>query len=170
MATLEIMKFLLGTLNRNTMKERIWLLEKLRSDHFILYVAIFTVLFLTPNTYYVFYELSIFISPYREIASAGVSLIVASSILIYTLRKNLRMAEYYSWFEVSISSYYYITIVGWDWALIPALSFTIVLPVSVYYYAQELGDVTIDYNDPDLIKWMEENPKKRPSDYYKRNS
>ncbi len=151
------------------MKENIPLLNFLRSNRFILYVAIFTVIFLSPNTYYVFHLFSVFISPYREIASAGVALIVAASIMIYTLRKNFKVARYYSLFEISISAYYYINMIGWHWALIPALSFTFMLPISVYYYTKEI-DVDIDSNDPEMIKWLENNPNKRPTDYYKRNN
>lgn len=148
------------------MKENIPLLNFLRSNRFILYVAFFTVLFLSPNTYYVFYSFSVFIFPYREIASGGVALIVAASIMIYTLRKNFRVAKYYSIFEISISAYYYITMIGWDWGLIPAMSFTLMLPISVYYYTKEI-DVDINNDDPEMMRWLEKNPHKRPTDYYK---
>jgi fatty acid desaturase len=150
------------------MKENIPLLNFMRSNKFILYVALFTVLFLAPNTYFVFHSFSIFISPYREIISAGVALIVASSIMIFTLRKNVKMAAYYALFEVSISAYYYIAmVIGWDWGLIPALSFTVVLPLSVYHYTREI-DVDIDFTDKALNKWLEANPGSRPSDYFKK--
>lgn len=120
------------------MKENIPLLNYLKSTRFILWVALFTVLFLAPNTYYVFYSFSVFTTPYREIASGGVALIVAASIMIYTLRKNYKVARYYSFFEITISAYYYINMIGWDWGLIPAFSFTLMLPISVYYYTREL--------------------------------
>lgn len=148
------------------MKENIALLNFIRSNKFILYVAIFTVIFLSPNTYYVFYSFSVFKTPYREIASAGVAVIVAASIMIYTLRRNFSVAKYYSLFEISISAYYYITMIGWDWGLIPAMSFTLMLPISVYYYTKEI-DVDVDFEDPEMIKWLETHPDKRPTDYYK---
>lgn len=150
------------------MKENIVLLNFIRSNKFILYVAIFTVLFLAPNTYYVFYSLSVFDYPYREIASAGVSLLVAASIMIYTLRKNFSVAKYYSIFEVSISAYYYITMIGLDWALIPAFSFTLMLPVSVYGYTKEID---VDVKDSEnMNRWLEDHPDKRPTDYFKENT
>lgn len=152
------------------MKENIPLLNFIRSNRFILYVAIFTVISLSPTTYFVFYSFSIFTSPYREIASAAVAIIVASSIMIYTLRKNYRVALYYSWFEVSISAYYYIAmVVGLDWALIPALSFTVMLPISVYHYAKEI-DVDVDYDDPEVNKWQDRNPERKPSEYLGKKS
>lgn len=147
------------------MMEQIKLLEFLKSNKFVLYVAIFTVIFLAPNTYFVYYSFSVFSSPYREIASAGVSVIVAASILIYTLRKNYRMAKYYSLFEVTISAYYYITMIGWDWGLIPAMGFTIILPASVYHYTREI-DANIPADKLELLKFLEQNPTKRPSDFY----
>lgn len=157
------------------MKEEIPLLNYIRSNKFILYVAIFTVIALSPTTYFVFYSFSIFTSPYREVASAAVAAIVASSIMIYTLRKNYQMAMYYSMFEVTISAYYYIAmVVGWDWALIPALSFALVLPTSVYYYSKEI-DVKVDpvvkeklvnVTKEELEEWLERNPDKHPSDYF----
>lgn len=148
------------------MKEQIRLLNFLRSNRFILYVAMFTVLFLTPNTFYVFHKLSVFPSPWREVVSGGVALIVAASIMIYTLRKNYKVAQYYCYFEIVISGYYYVEMLGWDWRLIPAMAFTLMLPVSVAHYTKEI-DVDIEYDDPELVKWLERNPNKRPIDYYK---
>jgi hypothetical protein len=148
------------------MKESIPLLNFLRSNKFILYVAIFTVIFLAPNTFYVFHKFSAFPSPWREIASAGVALIVAASIMIYTLRKNIKVARYYSIFDVTISAYYYINMLGWSWDLIPAMSFALMLPLSVFYYTKEIDvDLTID---PEMAIWLEKNPQKRPSDYIRK--
>jgi hypothetical protein len=145
------------------------LLNYLKSNIFVLYVAIFTVVFLAPNTYYVYYSFCVFKSPYREIASLGVSLIVAASIMIYTLRKNYKVAKYYSLFEVSISAYYYASTIGWDWGLIPALGFTLILPISVYHYTLE-----IDKNEPsknndenDLLKTEIAHLKKNNSELTK---
>ncbi len=139
--------------------KKIPLLEYLRSNSFILYVAIFTVIFLAPNTYYVYYSFCVFKSPYAEIASAGVALIVAASIMIYTLRKNYKVAKYYSLFEVSISAYYYTISIGWDWGLIPALAFTIMLPISVYHYTREIEKKEENNNDEavdEYVKYQED--------------
>lgn len=163
------------------MEEEIKLLEFLKSKKFILYVAMFTVIFLSPNTYYVFYSFCVFKPIYKEVASAGVAIIIAASIMIYTLRKNDRMASYYAWFEVSISAYYYISTIGWDWGLIPALSFAIIMPISVKNYAKELNILpekrsVLDQKTPEksfqisdyetrLRQFLNENPSKKPSDF-----
>lgn len=120
------------------------ILNLIRSQNFMLYVCFFTVLFLTPNTYYVFHSISSYVTPYREIASAGVAVIIAAFIMVNTLRKKLKVAKYYSWFEISISTYYYITTLGWDWSLIPAISFTLILPYSVRMCAEEVNDAERD--------------------------
>lgn len=152
--------------NLVNMKEQIRLLTFLRSNKFILYVAIFTVIFLAPNTYYVFHMFSVLLPPYREIASAGVALIVAASIMIYTLRKNYKVAKYYSFFEITISAYYYIVMIGWDWALIPALSFTLMLPISVYHYTREI-DVNPDFDA--MNEYLDKEVKERPTNYLEKN-
>lgn len=146
------------------MKENIPLLDFLKSTKFILYVAIFTVVFLAPNTYFVFHKLSAFTSPYRELASAGVALIVASSIMIYTLRKNFEVARYYSFFEVLISGYYYIDMLGFSWDLIPAMGFTLMLPISVFYYTKEI-DASPRFTQKEMDEYLEKNRYDRPTDF-----
>lgn len=142
-------------------------LQFLRSNRFVLYVAIFTVLFLAPNTYFVYYTFSVFISPWREIASAGVALIIASAIMIYTIRKNEQVALHFAYFEVMVSSYYYIDTLGLDWALIPALGFAIILPYSVSKYTKELDfhrteEPPVKIPDQVIEKFMDENPETKP--------
>jgi hypothetical protein len=140
------------TFKRRVIMKQNRLLEFLRSTPFVLYVAIFSVLFLAPNTYYVFYKFCVFNSPFRELASLGVSIIVASSVMIYTLRKNFRMAKFYSLFEVAISAYYYSYTIGTDWDLLPAFCFTLILPISVYYYTLEIDKPLDGNNEMDSLK------------------
>lgn len=113
--------------------------EKIKvSSRFILWVAILTVVILTPNTYYVFYQKCVFISPYREIFSALVASVIAASVMIFTLTKDKKTSYYFSLFEMSISAYYYIDTIGWTWGLLPCVGFTIMLPLSVYKYVEAL--------------------------------
>jgi hypothetical protein len=147
------------------MRDRILLLDFLKSNRFILYVALFTVIFLSPNTFFVYYSFSAFVSPYREIASAGVAMIVAASIMIYTLRKNFRVAKYYSIFEVSVSAYYYIDMIGLDWGLIPAFSFTLMLPISVYHYTKEID---VGVNPEEVDGFQNQHPEKRRTEFFQK--
>jgi len=125
----------------------------LRSRDFILYVVIVSVLWLTPNTYYVYYSfMSKYADGWRELAAAGVSLLVSSGIMIYTLRGNIKIANYYMWFEISISAYYYIMEIGkWDWGLFPAFSFLFMLPISLKHYTIELDKDVIKAEKNDII-------------------
>lgn len=93
-------------------------------------------------------------------------MIVAASIMIYTLRKNYKVAKYYSFFEITISAYYYIVMIGWDWALIPALSFTLMLPISVYHYTREI-DVNPDFDA--MNEYLDKEVKERPTNYLEKN-
>lgn len=150
------------------MKEQIPLLNFLRSNRFILYVTIFTVIWLAPNTYYVSYEISSFITPYREGFSGGAALLVAASIMIYTLRKNYDVALYYALFEMSISAYYYTTTLGLTWALIPAYSFTLMLPISLKGYAREIEipeEEELQEHLPDIINVTVTAPGKEPEQF-----
>jgi hypothetical protein len=121
------------------MKKNHPLVDFLRSQAFVLYVAIFSAIFLAPNTYFVFYHFSAFKPFWRELAALTVSLLIVCSILIYTVRKNHTVANYFAWFEISVSIYYYLVIVGArGWDLIPTLSFALMLPYALKGYSKEI--------------------------------
>lgn len=126
-------------------------LELLRSQRFVVYLALFTVIFLAPTTYFVYHSFSVFISPWREIASAGVALIIAGAIMFFTVRKNKSVALHFALFEVMIAIYYYIYVLGLTWALIPAIGFAIILPYSVSKYTNEI-DVQPPMNTLEVLE------------------
>lgn len=145
-------------------------LNILRSQRFVVYVALFTVIFLSPNTYFVFYSFSVFIEPWRTIASGGVALIIASAIMIFTVRKNKKVALNFALFEVMVSIYYYIDVLGLSWALIPAFGFALILPYSVSKYTDEIDkfdsivDLRRDYEQR-VNDFMDKNPTSKPHDH-----
>lgn len=144
-------------------------LRLFRSNRFMVYAALFAVIWLSPNTYYVFHSFCVFLSPYREIASGGAALIVAFFIMLFTLRKNEKVAGYFSMFEISISAYYYVSTIGIDWGLLPALSFTLMLPYAVYKSTTEIDrDLSSNklVSKEELEKFMDKNPNKRPTQYW----
>lgn len=145
------------------------LLTFLKSTKFILYVAFFTVLFLAPNTYFVYHLFSRFTSPWREVAGVGVALIVAASVMIFTLRNNKNATLIFALFEILVSGFYYVEMIGWDWPLIPAIGFTFILPYSVYCYSKEIDAGTRGQYES-LEGWLDNNPGKRPSEYPGKNS
>lgn len=115
----------------------------LRHRDFILCVAIFSVIWLTPNTYWVAHSLLKTYAPFwRELTAAGAAILVASGIMIYTLHGDMKRANAYMWFEIGISSYYYIITLcseGWDSSIIPAFMFVFMLPISLKNYTSLLN-------------------------------
>ena len=159
------------------MNDQIPLLNFLKSTKFILYVAFFTVLFLAPNTYFVYYLFSRFVSPWREVAGVGVALIVAASVMIFTLRNNRNATLIFALFEILVSGFYYVEMIGWNWPLIPAIGFTFILPYSVYCYSKEISKTSEPERRPlheyktveEMERWMDQNPEKRPSNFITKN-
>lgn len=168
-------------------------LELFRSQRFMFYITLFTVVALAPNTYYVFHLLSVFMAPYRELFSGFVAAVIAGAIMLYTVRKNKDVALNFAYFEVMVSGYYYISTIGFDWALIPALGFAMIMPYSVSQSAQEIDRIvelpiepiavqmpisTLREDAPEELKaaeaeyekkinaFMDKNPTKRPGEFW----
>jgi hypothetical protein len=122
----------------------------LRHRDFILYVAIICTFILAPNTYWVYYSMMKGFAPvWREIISGLVALIgVTFGILIYTVHGNIKVANYYMWFEIAISTFYYVITIGWSPWLFPAFCFVFMLPLSLKHYTTELNkDKEFDQSD-----------------------
>lgn len=159
-------------------------LQFLKSTAFMFYACIATVVFLAPNSYFVYHSFSMFTEGWKIVASAGVSVIIASGIMIFTARRNEKVAMLFAYFEAGIAIYYYIISIGWDWGLIPAFGFALILPYSVKMYANELIKDDIEASTKaveqppteliteqvkhDLKIFMDENPTKRPEDFFRK--
>jgi hypothetical protein len=152
--------------NLNTMKEEIPELRILRHNRFIVYVAFFTVLSMTPNTFYVFNSFCVFQEPYRTFFSGAVALIVAFFIMLFLARKNLKVSLIFCAAEIIISGYYYITTIGLKHGLVAASVFVIILPYAVSQSTKEI-DRKVIYEDDSVNKFLDNNPTKRQSDFMK---
>jgi hypothetical protein len=152
--------------NLNTMKEEIPELRILRHNRFIVYVAFFTVLSMTPNTFYVFNSFCVFQEPYRTFFSGAVALIVAFFIMLFLARKNLKVSMVFAIAEIIISGYYYVTTLGLTHGLIAASVFVIILPYAVGKSTKEI-DRDVNYEDDSINNFLDNNPLKRPSDFLK---
>lgn len=126
------------------MKKLIPELEAIKSDRLMLWLAIFTLPLFSSNTYFIYHKLSVLPDPWRDRVALGVAFILAGFVIVYTLRKNYRMAKYFAYFEALISAYYYITTIKDSWDLIPALGFTLILPAALYHCAREIAKEKID--------------------------
>lgn len=110
----------------------------LKSDNFALMLATGSVLALAPNTYFVFYKLSVLPPVFREIQALFFCIIISGAILFYTIRKNIPVARNFAIFEFGISSCYYIISLGFSWYLVPAFGIAAIMPMSIYFYASEI--------------------------------
>lgn len=118
--------------------EDIYEIRKIKSDRFLFWVSVLASLLLSANTYFVYHEVSKFTELWKELVSAGVAVVLTGFILIYTMRKNLRAARLFACFEVLVSSYYYMSTIGLSKELFPAIGFTIILPLALYYASAEI--------------------------------
>jgi hypothetical protein len=88
------------------------------------------------------------------------------------------MARNYAYFEALISAYYYIMTIGWEWPLLPAFGFVLILPSSLYNATMEIEkglddkDQNIDELKNQLIEADEmiEELKKEKADILKQGS
>ncbi len=110
----------------------------LKSDNFALLMAICSVLALAPNTYFVFFKLSVLPPIFREIQALFFCTIISGAILFYTIRKNIEVARNFAIFEFGISACYYIISLGFSWYLVPAFGIAAVMPMSIYFYSFEI--------------------------------
>jgi hypothetical protein len=115
----------------------------MKSKNFMVFVVFLAVAVTMPNTFYVYCMFSDFTPFWKVFIGVLCAFIVAGFIMIYTLHKVYDVARWYAYFEVMISTYYYIRIISnnpdavW-YDLIPALGFTIMLPASVYKATTQL--------------------------------
>lgn len=131
------------------------MLKTLQHNNFALWLTMASVLFLSPNCFYVFHRIStehvdtnpaLDIPALRIIQAIGVALLIAFAIVYYTVKKNKKVALGFAWFEFFISTcYYWISLmvtpdgIVWNWYFVPAMAFAIVLPWSVKSYADEIN-------------------------------
>lgn len=125
------------------------LTKKVKSNESAFWLTIFAVLILSPNVFYMFYSVSTEMPwPYlREAQAFGVALYISWSIVYNTLKKRVAIASYYALFEMGISMcYYWLRLMyendrfEWNWYIIPAFAFAIILPWSVKNYASTIED------------------------------
>jgi hypothetical protein len=125
------------------------LIKSVKSNLANFWLTIFGVLILSPNVFYVFYKISVEMPwPYlREAQAAGVALYVSWSIVYNTLKGNLKIAFRFALFEVFISiCYYWLRLMfetgsfEWNWYIIPAFAFALMLPLSLKEGASYIKD------------------------------
>lgn len=117
------------------------ILKALKSPTFAIWVAMLSVLVQSFHSFTVFYGVSELKGNAWGIAQAVLfAVIVDLAILFYTVRGNLRVTWMFAFVMVLINAYYYYTHLGFSFAFVMGVLLSFVLPVSVYFYSEEIGD------------------------------
>ena len=82
------------------------------------------------------------------------------TIVYFTIRKSW-MALWFALFEVVVCGFFFCNQIGWEWALLPALGFTFIMPFSIFAYSQDINftkpsksilDTAKEYAEDELLK------------------
>lgn len=120
------------------------LLRVIKSNNFGLWLAISTVIIQGAHSAYVFMSLSSFPTAWAYVHSSAMALVISGAILYFTLRNQIKLALFFAVFESMINIAYYIKFIiveeqSW-WLLLIAVPVAIVLPVTLYFYAENIKD------------------------------
>lgn len=122
------------------------MIKFLKSTSFAITVAILSVVVQSFHSFTVFYGVSELKGNAWGIAQAVLfAVIVDLAILFYTVRGNLRVTWMFAFVMVLINAYYYYTHLGFSFAFVMGVLLSFVLPVSVYFYSEEIGDEDVSY-------------------------
>jgi len=123
------------------------LIQLLRSNSFAIYIAIASVLVQSFHSFYAFYKISSLNGSWWGIAQAVLfALIVDCAVLFYTVRKNTKVTWMFAFVMVLINLYVYYTHLGLTFDFILGILISFVIPVSNYFYSEEIDDtMEIDY-------------------------
>jgi len=118
----------------------------LKSNAFGVKLLIGTVIVQAFHSYFIFYLLSPYDSEYAKvIQSVFYSFVLSSAILFYTLRNRKGIALLFAVFESGINLYYFIYyLYKIDYLIgsIIAIPIALMLPVTIYYYSEEIKSKT----------------------------
>lgn len=123
------------------MKQRKTLIQILKSNEFAIIIAILSVLVQSFHSFTVFYNVSSLKGTFWGIAQAVLfAVIIDMAILFYTVRRNIKVTWMAGFIMVLINCYYYYSHLGIGVELILGGLLSLVIPVSVYYYSEEIHE------------------------------
>lgn len=133
------------------------LIQILRSTNFALYIAILSVIVQSFHSFFAFYKVSSLNGTVWGIAqSVCFAIIIDLAILFYTVRKNVKVTWMAGFIMVLINCYYYYSHLGLSFDLILGGLLSLVIPVSVYFYSEEI-DVEPEGINAEAIRLEEIN-------------
>jgi hypothetical protein len=125
------------------------LIKRLKSNEFALIVAILSVLVQSFHSYTAFYNVSSLKGTPWGIAQAVLFAIVFDlAILFYTVRNKKDVVLGASVFLVLINVYYYYQHLGFQFEFIFGCFLSVIIPVTQYYYSEEIVDEEEDAINP----------------------
>lgn len=131
------------------------LLHFLRSNTFALSLAIGSILAQSFHSFVAFYNMSSLKGTAWGIVQAVIfAIIVDGAILFYTVRGKKDVVMFASVFLVIINGYYYFNHLGASWELLFAGFLSLLLPVTQYFYSEELVPAVseVEYeNDTEIM-------------------
>lgn len=117
-------------------------MKKLKSNEFALLVAILSVATQAPHTYFVMYSIS---NPgmyeiLRVTQAVLAAIVIDMALLFYTVRNRKDIALVFAGMQIAVNFFYYYKNLGFTENLIAGIIMSIMLPVSVYYYSEEIKE------------------------------
>lgn len=132
------------------------LLTYLKSNNFALLIAILSVAVQSFHSFTAFYNTSGLKGTAWGIAQAALfALIVDMAILFYTLRRRSDIARIAALAMVIINAYYYFQHLGLTLEFIFGVFLSLIIPVSVYFYSEEIGKEDIDETTESRTYWRD---------------
>lgn len=117
------------------------LLKFIKSNEFALTVAILSVLVQSFHSFTAFYNISSLKGTTAGVIQAVLfAIVVDLAVLFYTVRNKKEVVFFASVFLFVINAYYYFDHLGFVWQLFFAAFLSILVPVTQYYYSEEIGD------------------------------
>lgn len=121
------------------------LLKHLRSNQFAIIVAILSVIVQSFHSFTAFYATSSLQNGWGIAQAVLFSIVIDLAILFYTVRGRSDIAMYAAVAMVTINVYYYYDHLGLNLQFIFGCFLSLIIPISVYFYSEEIKDTA----DPD---------------------
>jgi len=117
------------------------LIHYLKSNTFAVIISILSMIVQSFHSFTAFHDLSSLKGTGWGIAQAVLfAIVVDFAILFYTVRKNIKVAWMAGFAMFLINGYYYYSHWGLTWQLIPGLFLSLIIPVSNYFYSEEITE------------------------------
>ena len=116
------------------------MIKYLKSNQFALIVALISILAQLPNTYFVFHSISR-IEGFWAIAQGLIfAIAIDASLIFYTLRNRKDVAKFFAGIMIAINLLYYWNLAGLSSQFVAGIIVSILIPVSIYYYSEEIKE------------------------------